>query len=113
MEYASVGVYALNFRLFRMSYKARGNLRCVFNIMFCLFSFQQCQENPPQPLLQSDRGKDWSISESESDYNDHSSDTVDIKFCDGKDIGFIRTRSWVFRSKRKLLKLATWKKKSI
>ena len=58
MEHASVGVSELNFRLFRMSYKARSNLRCFFNTIFCLFNFQQSQENPPQPLLQSDMGED-------------------------------------------------------
>ena len=51
-EHASVVVSALNFRSFKMSYKARGNLRCVFNIIFFLFSFQHSQENTPQSLLQ-------------------------------------------------------------
>ena len=85
MEYVLVGDSALNFRLFRMSYKARANLRCVFNIIFCLFSFQQSQENTLPSLLQSDRREDQSISESESEYSDHSSDTAKMKFCDGKD----------------------------
>ena len=112
MEHASVGVSELNFRLFRMSYKARSNLRCFFNTIFCLFNFQQSQENPPQPLLQSDMGENWSSSESESEYTEHASDTGDMKFCDGNDIRFIRTRSWISTSKRELLNFATWKKKS-
>ena len=112
MEHASVGVSELNFRLFRMSYKATSNLRCFFNTIFCLFNFQQSQENPPQSLLQSDMGEDWSASESESEYTEHSSDTGNMKFWDGNDIRFIRTRSWVSTSKRELLNFATWKKKS-
>ena len=111
MEHASVGVSELNFRLFRMSYKARSNLRCFFNTIFCLFNFQQSQENPPQPLLQSDMGEDWSSSESESEYTEHASDTGDMKFCDGNDIRFIRTRSWISTSKRELLNFCNLKEK--
>ena len=58
MDHASVGVFELNVRLSRMSHKARSNLRCVFNIIFCIFSFPQSQENPPQSLFQSNRKED-------------------------------------------------------
>ena len=72
-----------------MCYKARYNLRCVLINIFCLFSFQQSQENPPQSLLQSNRGEDCSTSKNESEYSEHSSDAVDMKFCDGKDISAV------------------------
>ena len=75
--------------------KARSNLWCVFNFVFCLFSFQQSKENPPQSSLQSDMGKDRSTSENKIEYSEHSSDAVDMKFSDGKGIRFIRTLSWV------------------
>ena len=45
-------------------------------------------------------GEDWSTSDNESEYSGHSSDTVDLNFCDGKDIRFIRTLFWDSRSKR-------------
>ena len=102
----------MKFRLFRMSWKARGNLRCIFNIIFCLFSFQQSQENPPQSWLQSDKEEDRSTTESESEHSEHSSDTADMNFCDEKDMRFIRTHCWIFRSKKELLKFVIWKRKS-
>ena len=51
MEHVNVGVSALKYVLFRMPYKTKGTLTCVFNIIFYLFSIQQSQENPPQYLL--------------------------------------------------------------
>ena len=95
MEHDSIGVSALSFRLFRMFSEARSNLWCVLNFVFCLFNFQQSKENPPQSSLQSDMGEDRSTSENKIEYSEYSSDTVDMKFCDGKGIRFIRTLSWV------------------
>ena len=92
----------MKFRLFRLSWKARGNLICTFNIIFCFFSFQQS-------LLLCHKGEFHSPSEGESEYSEHSSYTVDLKFSDEKDMRFIKTHSWVFRSKKELLKFGIWK----
>ena len=110
MQHISVIVSAIKFRLLRISLKTIDNLRCIFNTIFCLFSFQKNQANPLQSLLLYGKWEDRSASKSESEYSEYSSNTVDIRLCDEKDKEFIRTHSWVFRSKKKLLKFAILKR---
>ena len=43
VEHISVGVSAMKFRLFRMSWEARGNLRCIVNISFVYLAFNRAK----------------------------------------------------------------------
>ena len=76
VENVSVGVSALKFRLFRMSRKAGGTLKCILNIIFCLASVQQSKRiHTTVYILLSDKGEDRSTSKSESEHSERSSYT--------------------------------------
>ena len=98
-------------RLFRMSWKARGNVRCIFNIIFVYLACNSVKRIHHSIYCWS-LGEDIRTSESESECSEHSSDTIDMNLCHEKDMRFIRTCSWVFKGKEELFNFAIWKIKS-
>ena len=103
----------MNFKLFRKSWKARSNLRCIFNIIFVYLAFKWAT-GIHQPLLLIDKGEDRSTSERENEYHHWMNiyQILLIWICHEKDIKIMRTHSWVCRSKKELLTFAIWKRKS-